>query len=244
MSKEIAVPYLRVSTDKQDEQYQLQYIEKFIQEHGWEQGETYKDSGISAYKEKAIRHDFERMLKDAKTQQFKHIVVYDLDRFSRKKAEEVIDLVKKLRLMYGVEVNAVFGDEWRDLVNVINKLPDMGFVGKAIADFIETFIVGIKAHESHTYSKKLSQNVKASKKFQLAKKENRVGRTKKDFTDKENFFIEEMIRLKFSWRKIADTVNKSRIEENKERSQPKQLPIVSYSTIRRVFQKGGVKNDV
>jgi len=171
----VAVAYLRVSTDKQDEEYQLEYINKFIEDNKWERGDTYRDHG-SAYNENKVRPDFERMLEDAKKGKFGHIVVYDLDRFSRRKAEEVLDLIKQLRIIYGVEVNAVFGDEWKDLINVINHIPEMGFIGKSLCDFLESIIVGIKAHNAHIYSEKLSDCVRNSPRFQKAKEERRVGR--------------------------------------------------------------------
>lgn len=202
--EEIAVPYLRVSTDKQDETYQIQYIEQFIKEQGWAQGSTYRDSGISAYKENIKREDFDRMIDDAKKRKFKHIVVYDLDRFSRKKPQEVLDLIKKLRLMYDVEVNAVFGDEWRDLVNFVNNIPNMGFLAEPLCDFLENVIIGIKAYESHNFSKKLSENVLNSKRFQKAKEEGRVGRSKKDVD------VEKIIELKnqgLSFGEIAEKMS-------------------------------------
>lgn len=181
--KEKAVRYLRVSTTMQDEESQVKSIDKFMSEKGWEVATefgvngTYRDHGVSAFKE-VRRPDFENMLRDSKKREFQHIVVFDLERFSRKKAQHVLDLIKELRLMYGVEVNAVHGDEWRDLVNMINNIPNMGFIGKPLADFLESVIVGMKAYDSHLYSKKLSSAVKDSIKFKKAKKEQRLGRPK------------------------------------------------------------------
>lgn len=200
MKKEIAVPYLRVSTDKQDEEHQIQYIDRFIKKQGWIKGETYRDHGISAYKDTATRPDFERMLNDAKENKFQHIVVYDLDRFSRKEPQEVLGLIKKLRLMYNIEVNAVFGDEWRDLVNFINNIPNMGFIANPLCEFLESVIIGIKAYESHKFSKKLSENVLRSEKFKKAKEEGRVGRKQKDIN------VDKIVKLRkkgFSYGEIA-----------------------------------------
>jgi len=181
---EKAVRYLRVSTDRQDEQNQIKFIDKMMEEKGWELATsygvngTYKDHGFSAFKENVVRPDFEKMLKDTRKREFQHIVVFDLDRFSRKKAQDVLDLIKQLRLLYGVEVNAVFGDEWRDLVNMINNIPNMGFIGKPLAEFLESVIVGMKAYDAHLFSEKLSDSVKESTKYQKALRKGNVGRPK------------------------------------------------------------------
>lgn len=181
-----AVMYLRVSTAKQDEENQRKSIKELIEQKGWtlaiECGDkgVYKDHGISAYKDDVKRPDFERMIGDAKKRKFEHIVCFNLDRFSRQNENEVLDLIKSLRLAYNVEVNAVFGDEWKQLIDAINNLPNMGYLGKGIVDFLETVIRGLQAHQSRRESEKISERVLESKKFQKARDEKRIGRPKID----------------------------------------------------------------
>lgn len=174
---ENCVKYIRVSTDKQDENNQNRMLDEFIKKNNWNCIRTYRDHGKSAFNENKARPDFEKMLNDAKKREFQHIAVFDLDRFSRKPAEEVIDQVKTLRMLYGVEVNAVQGDEWRDLVNMVNNIPNMGFIAKPLGDFLEAIIVGFKARNANLESKKLSDRVKESKKFQKAVDTGTVGRS-------------------------------------------------------------------
>jgi len=164
--KDRAVRYLRVSTEHQDENNQIKAIDKFCEEKEWKIVNTYRDHGKSAWKNDLRRKDYQKMLEHAKQDKFDHIVVFDLDRFSRQPEQDVLDLVKNLRLMYGVEVNAVFGDEWRDVVNMINRIPDMGFMGKAISEMLEVVIVGFQAQRARKESEKISRRVKSSKKFQ------------------------------------------------------------------------------
>ena len=173
---EKAVIYLRVSTDEQTEESQLEPCKNYCKEKGWEVIKIYRDHGKSAYKENTVRPQFEQMLKDAERQQFQHIVVFNLDRFSRQPARDVLALIKKLSIMYGVQVNAVYGDEWRDVVDIINRIPNMGVVGTAIAEFIEKLLLGLQARQARLESEKISMRVKTSKRFQKAKKENKVGR--------------------------------------------------------------------
>jgi len=171
-----AVIYIRVSTDEQDPKNQLADCIKYCKEKGWEILRIYEDKGISAYKENVRRPQFEQMLEDAKKREFQHIVVFDLDRFSRQEEIKVLEQIKTLRMLYGVEVNAVHGDEWRDIVDMINRIPDMGIVGKALADFLETLLRAMQARQARIESEKISRRVKASRRFQKAIKEGKVGR--------------------------------------------------------------------
>ena len=175
---EKAVRYLRVSTDQQDENNQISAIDKYCEERDWKIVDTYRDHGVSAYKDDTKREEFQKMLKDAETSDWTHIVVFDLDRFSRQDEDVVIRQIKKLRLLHNVEVNAVYGDEWKDAIDIINKLPDMGFIGEALADFIEKLMLGMQARRNRLESEKISRRVTHSTKFKKAKKEQRVGRPK------------------------------------------------------------------
>ena len=214
---EKAVIYLRVSTDEQTEESQLEPCQNYCNEKGWEITKIYRDHGKSAYKENVIRPQFERMLKDAEQHNFKHIVVFNLDRFSRQPARDVISLIKKLAIMYGVQVNAVYGDEWRDVVDIINRIPNMGMVGEAIAEFIEKLLVGIQARQARFESDKISKRVKASKRFQKAKRENKIGRPQ------SNVDVSKIVELKrngMSYRKIGQklSIPKSTVEKYYKRA--------------------------
>ena len=71
----------------------------------------------------------------------------------------------------------------------------------ALAEMLETIIVGVQAHRARKESEKRSSRVLESKKFQKAKKEGKVGRKKKDVD------VQEIVRLRnkgWSFEKIAE----------------------------------------
>ena len=94
-----AVRYLRVSTEEQDENNQINAIDTFCKQKEWVIVNTYRDHGISAWKDDSKREAFNSMINDAKKGLFKHIVVFDLDRFSRQPEEDVLKLIKTLSLI-------------------------------------------------------------------------------------------------------------------------------------------------
>jgi len=206
--KDKAAIYLRVSTDVQDEENQLKDCRDLCESEGWEIVEIFRDHGISAYKD-IDRPDFNRMIKDARKKRFDHIVVFSLDRFSRQPPADVLELIKELRLVFGVEVNAAHGDEWRDAVEMINKLPTMGFLAKAMAEMLEKVIVGLQAYNARQESEKISDRTRSSKKFQKAKAEGRIGRPQLQI---DNDRILECKRQNPSWsiRRIAAELDVSK----------------------------------
>jgi len=204
-----AAIYLRVSTDRQDEHNQLQDCEDYCRQNNWTVTKIYRDHGISAYKENIIRPQYEQMINDAKQKHFSHIVVWDLDRFSRQEPIEVLQLIKKLRIIYNVEVNAVHGDEWRDLIEMINSIPNMGFMGEALCDFLEKIIRGMQATQARRESEKISRRIHSSLRFQKAKDEGRVGRPQHEI---DNGRILDCKTKNPNWgiRKIAKHLNLSK----------------------------------
>jgi len=227
-----AVKYLRVSTIEQDEENQRRAIEEFIKEKGWKDVGEYIDHGKSAYKDDAKRKDYQRMLTDAKQRQFEHIVCFNLDRFSRQDENEVLDLIKNLRLIYNVEVNAVYGDEWKQLIDAINNIPNMGFIAKAMTEMIETVIRGLQAKQARRESEKISERVLESKKFQKAKKEKRIGRPK--IPDKVITKIQELLKEGKTYKEIKAKV---RYQDIKGKWKTPSEPFVSL--VRKELKEKG-----
>jgi len=179
---EKAVIYLRVSTDEQTEESQLEPCKNYCKEKGWEVIKIYRDHGKSAYKEDKYRPEFMKMLEDAKKREFQHIVVFAMDRFSRQPPVRVLEMVRELSVLYGVQVNAVTGGEWRNAIEAINQLARAGTGGymsevlRQLASMLETIMIGALAEQARYESRKIGERVRASIKFQKAKKENKVGR--------------------------------------------------------------------
>ncbi|MCK5494279.1 MAG: recombinase family protein, partial [Candidatus Omnitrophica bacterium] len=95
--------YIRVSTEDQAKEgysleVQREYLESFAIREGNEVVKVYCDEGISAY---STRWEaLQQLLKDAKDKKFELVLVYKIDRFSRK-LKDLLNLVDELS-SYGV----------------------------------------------------------------------------------------------------------------------------------------------
>ena len=95
--------YIRVSTEDQvREGYSLdvqrEYLINFAKQHGYEVYEVYSDEGISAGT--TDRPALQKLLKDAKQKKFDLVIVYKIDRLSRR-LKDLIDIADQLE-SYGV----------------------------------------------------------------------------------------------------------------------------------------------
>ena len=154
-----AIIYNRVSTTEQNPELQIKECEEFCKSKDWEITDRLQEQA-SAFKDESKREKFNQMLQRAEKGEFKHIVVWNMDRFSRQPEEEVLKLVKKLNLIYGVDINAVKGDLWSELVQSIAKIKEQGFIGEAISDFLEKIIRGLEFQRAYRESKNKSERVK------------------------------------------------------------------------------------
>jgi DNA invertase Pin-like site-specific DNA recombinase len=87
--------YVRVSSDKQTVENQVQALTKIAQHRGWKMVETYKDSGISGAKGRKDRPGLDQMLKDASKGKFDVAMVWSIDRMGR----SLIDLLKTMQTL-------------------------------------------------------------------------------------------------------------------------------------------------
>ena len=95
--------YIRVSTEDQvREGYSLEvqreYLTNFAKQQGYEVFEVYADEGISAGSTE--RPALQKLLADAKQKKFDLVLVYKIDRFSRR-LKDLLNLVEKLE-SYGI----------------------------------------------------------------------------------------------------------------------------------------------
>jgi DNA invertase Pin-like site-specific DNA recombinase len=154
-----AIIYNRTSTTEQNPELQLKECEELCRSKGWEIVDRLEEQS-SAYKDESKREKFQELLQRAEKQEFNHIVVWNMDRFSRQPEEEVLKLVKKLNLLYGVDIIAVKGDLWSELVQSISKIKEQGFIGEAISEFLEKIIRGLEFQRAYRESKTKSERVK------------------------------------------------------------------------------------
>ncbi len=121
-----AALYIRVSTDEQArEGYSLvtqrEFLEKYASQQGWEvfypeAGQIYQDDGFSAGSLR--RPALERLLRDAKSRKFDVVLIYKVDRFSRK-LKDLLTLIEELE-SWGVAFKSA--TEWFDTTTSNGKL--------------------------------------------------------------------------------------------------------------------------
>lgn len=208
----LASIYLRVSTEEQEERQQEPECLEYLKKNNYELFKIYSERE-SAFKDESKRKEFNKMILEAKENGVKHIIVWYMSRFSRQPPEEVFKLTKSLSLIHGIEIHAVHGDLWSDLVESISKIKSMGFMGEAISDFLETIIKGMEFQRSHNESKEKSDRVK----LKVVKKEGQKtkssygkdwGAPKKEIPYKIQLEIKRRLLEKESYRKISEEIFK------------------------------------
>ena len=99
--------YCRVSTDTADQLNSLESQKKFFTEYTEKNGHSlvrlYADEGISGTKIKN-RHEFQRLLSDAKHGLFEMVVVKDISRFAR----NTVDLLNSTRQLKALNIETMF----------------------------------------------------------------------------------------------------------------------------------------
>ncbi len=83
MTTKKVVLYVRVSTDKQSVDNQINELQSIAQKNGWEVVDTYADAGISGALGKDKRPAFAELLKQVNRKSFDGIMVWSIDRIGR-----------------------------------------------------------------------------------------------------------------------------------------------------------------
>lgn len=89
-----AALYLRVSTEEQNPDNQLERMRSLAEAMGWEISLTYIDKASGGDKN---RPSFRDMLTDAERHLFDVVIVWSLDRFSREGILETLSYIKRLK---------------------------------------------------------------------------------------------------------------------------------------------------
>jgi len=159
-----AVIYIRVSTEDQTEISQLKPCEAFCEKNGYSVVDVIKDHARSAYKN-VERPGYNKILTMVKKKQINHVVVWAIDRWTRKGPTELKNSIEYLSF-YKVQFHSV-QENWIENIN----LP--GAMGNVIRDFF----FGMMAWMAEEESKHISERVKNSKRYQKALKKGKVGRS-------------------------------------------------------------------
>jgi len=226
-----AIIYNRVSTTEQNPELQIKECVEFCKSKEWQVIDTLQEQA-SAFKDETKREKFNQLLKRAEKGEFNHIVVWNMDRFSRQPEEEVLKLVKKLNLLYGVDVNAVRGDLWSEVVQSISKIKEQGFIGEAISEFLEKIIRGLEFQRAYRESKTKSERVRLAVRKQEGKptrsyKGKKWGR-KSINSERLKEKVKELNKQGFSIREILKHEEVYYYDKNKNRKKPSLATIHSY----------------
>jgi len=102
--------YVRVSTEEQDVQNQLEPLVNFSKSLQFKVVEIYEDKMSGAVTK---RPRFQQMLKDARLRRFDTILVWSLDRFSRESTLNTLTYIEKLK-KYKVNLRSL-QESWMDI---------------------------------------------------------------------------------------------------------------------------------
>lgn len=97
MTKRVAI-YVRVSTDGQTVQNQIDALEEVAERAGWEVVKVYRDDGISGSKGRDARPGLNALLKDAAARRFDLVASWSVDRLGRS-LQDLIGLLNELRAL-------------------------------------------------------------------------------------------------------------------------------------------------
>jgi len=153
------VIYNRVSSLDQNPELQLKECREFAESKGWRVVKVFSEKA-SAWSLGDDRPVFKRMLEYCKSEGVGFIVVWNMDRFSRQPEMEVLELVKLLRELHNIRVVAVHGDAWSEVVEFVGTLRDKDFLGRALAEFLETLIRGMEFRRAFRESQVKSERVR------------------------------------------------------------------------------------
>jgi DNA invertase Pin-like site-specific DNA recombinase len=124
-----AALYVRVSTDKQTVQNQIEALTAIAEGRGWSIVETYSDVGISGAKGRRDRPGLDRMLNDASHSKFDVVLTWAIDRVGR----SLIDLLGTIQTLEACNVDIIFDQQNLDTTTPMGKC--MFSVAGAFAEF-------------------------------------------------------------------------------------------------------------
>jgi len=157
-----AAIYIRVSTEKQTVKSQEEPCRKYCKDKKYEIYGIFIDEAKSAY-HNVKRKQYDKVIDLVKKREIQHIVVWALDRWTRRGPKELKESIDYLSV-YDVQLHSI-QETWLDTINIPG-------IGKVVKDFL-IGIVGWIAQEEST---RKSERVKLSKKYQKAVKKGKVGR--------------------------------------------------------------------
>ena len=129
-----AAIYVRVSTDGQTVENQVQALEQIAEQRGWKIFATYKDAGVSGAKGRDQRPGLDAMLKDASKRRFDVVMAWSIDRLGR----SLIDLLATVQHLEACGVDLFLDQQSLDTTTPAGKL--MFQITGAFAEFERSMI--------------------------------------------------------------------------------------------------------
>jgi DNA invertase Pin-like site-specific DNA recombinase len=133
MTKRAAI-YVRVSTDNQTIDNQVQALRQIADRRGWQVVEQYTDADISGSKGRDGRPSLDQMLKDASRRKFDVIMAWAIDRLGR----SLIDLLGTIQTLEASGVDLYLDRQSIDTTTPAGRL--MFQVTGAFAEFERSMI--------------------------------------------------------------------------------------------------------
>jgi hypothetical protein len=124
-----AALYVRVSTDRQAVQNQIEALTAIAEARGWTIVETYQDAGISGAKGRRDRPSLDQMLKDAGRGKFDVAMAWAIDRIGR----SLVDLLGTVQTLEACGVDLYLDQQALDTTTPAGKC--MFQVSGAFAEF-------------------------------------------------------------------------------------------------------------
>ncbi len=172
--------YIRVSTDRQDEENELNDCIKICKNRNWE---------YIIFREKRSGYkDVRRLQRDeiielSRKGDIQHIVVWALDRWTRKGGIALLDELNLLS-SYGVQLHSV----QEEFIENFNMPGEIGI-------HLRNFVIGILGWQAKQESKLKSERILVSRKFNKAKDEKRVGKPD-GFDERVEKQIKKIMKIK------------------------------------------------
>jgi len=163
MNNKVAI-YVRVSTKHQKPESQIEPCKNFCERKNYEVQDIFVDKARSAYKN-VKRPGYEKVMKLVKGRKIEHVVVWSIDRFTRRGPEEFRNTIQYMTF-YNVKFHSV-KEDWIETINTDNT------IGKIMRDFT----LSILSWMAESESQRRSERIHASEKYQKAKDKGLVGRS-------------------------------------------------------------------
>jgi DNA invertase Pin-like site-specific DNA recombinase len=129
-----AALYVRVSTDRQTVENQIESLTRVAEQRGWEIIEVYRDAGISGTTTRKDRPGLDRLLTNASRAKFNVVMVWAIDRLGR----STRDLLDNIEALEGYGVDIFIQEQDIDTTSPAGKL--VFTICGAIATFERTLI--------------------------------------------------------------------------------------------------------